>query len=86
MSCVLVSRTIFRFVWKVSRLLILILPVIGLVFSVPWFFHGDSGERFLGLPSWVVYALLAAAGYALMVAVLIGCCWNVSAGTEENDE
>lgn len=86
MSCVLVSRTIFRFVWKVSRLLILILPVIGLVFSVPWFFNEDSGERFLGLPSWVVYALLVASGYALLVAFLIGRFWDVSAGPQEEDE
>ena len=69
-----------------SRLLILILPVIGLVFSVPWFFNEDSGERFLGFPSWVVYALLVAAGYALLVAFLIGRFWDVSAGPQEEDE
>ncbi|MCH2061894.1 MAG: hypothetical protein MK183_14820 [Verrucomicrobiales bacterium] len=69
-----------------SRLLILLLPVFGLVFSVPWFFSGDSGERFLGFPSWVVYALLAAAAYALVVAVLIGRFWDVSAGSQEDDE
>ncbi|MCP4846681.1 MAG: hypothetical protein GY899_01890 [Verrucomicrobiaceae bacterium] len=66
--------------------MILLLPVFGLAFAVPWFFTGDSGVRFLGLPSWVVYALSAAALYALLVAVLIGCCWNVSAGTEEDNE
>jgi hypothetical protein len=66
--------------------MILVLPIVGLVFSAPWFFTGDSGERFLGFPSWVVYALFAAAAYAVVVAVLIGCCWDVSAGTEEDDE
>jgi len=70
----------------VRRFIILVLPILGLVGSVPWLFTGDSGERFLGFPSWVVYALAAAAVYALVVAVLIGCCWDVSAGTEEDDE
>ena len=69
-----------------SRLLILLLPVFGLVFSVPWFFSGDSGERFLGFPPWVLYALAAAAAYAAVVAILIGRYWEVSAGTEEDDE
>lgn len=69
-----------------SRLLILILPVIGLAFSVPWFFNEDSGERFLGLPSWVGYALLGASGYALLVAFLIGRFWDVSAGHQEEDD
>jgi hypothetical protein len=84
-TSVLVSTGILRFVWQVSRLLILVLPIFGLVFSVPWFFTGDAGERFFGFPSWVVYALLAAAVYAVVVAVLIGFCWDVSAGPEEDD-
>lgn len=86
LTSALVSTGIIRLVCQVPRLLVLVLPVFCLVFSVPWFFTGDSGVRFLGLPSWVVYALCAAAVYALVVAVLIGCCWNVSAGAEEDDE
>lgn len=86
MTSALVSTGILRFVWQVPRLLILVLPILGLGFSVPWLFTGDSGERFLGFPLWVVYALAAAAVYALVVAVLIGCCWDVSAGPKEDDE
>ena len=83
---VLVSTGILRFAWQVRRLFILVLPILGLGLSVPWLFTGDSGERFLGFPLWVVYALAVAAVYALAVAVLIGCCWDVSAGPEDDDE
>jgi hypothetical protein len=86
LTSALVSTGIIRLVCQVPRLLVLVLPVFCLVFSVPWFFTGDTGERFLGFPSWVVYALAVAAVYAVVVAVLIGFCWDVSAGPEDDDE
>ena len=67
------------------RAIIPSLPLIALVFSVPWPFTGASDWRFLGLPVWAAYAIGMAALFALLMAVLIGRCWELSAGDEHDD-
>ncbi|MFT4640258.1 MAG: hypothetical protein ACI8T1_003585 [Verrucomicrobiales bacterium] len=67
------------------RAIILSLPLFALVFCVPWAFTEASDLRFLGLPLWAVYALGTATLFAVLVAVLIGCCWNHVAGGDHDD-
>ena len=39
----------------------------------------------LGLPHWVAFSLLGAACFALLMAVLIGSGWELSAGKHDDD-
>ncbi len=69
----------------VRRVLVLLLPLALLALSVPWPFVADSGRRLLGLPVWAVYSLAMAALFAITVAVMIGRCWELSAGGDDDD-
>ena len=68
------------------RALILCLPLVVLVVGVPWYFTESSDWRLFGLPAWVVFSIGAAFVFACVVAVLIGRCWELSAGSDEGDE
>ena len=67
-----------------KRLFYLLLPIVFLVISVPWGFVKNSGKVLFGLPDWVIYSLIGSASFATLMAFLIGFCWNISAG-ENND-
>ena len=68
-----------------KRLLILVLPIIFLFLSVPWYFVEYSSARLFGLPFWFIYAIAGSISFAVLMAVLIGRYWEVSARPEDND-
>ena len=39
----------------------------------------------LGLPHWVAFSLMGAACFALLMAILIGFGWELSAGKHDDD-
>jgi len=75
----------FELQLKVKRLFYLLLPLAFIIISVPWFFSKTSEKMILGLPHWVAFSLLGAACFALLMAVLIGFCWELSAGKHDDD-
>lgn len=75
-----------RFPEGVRRIVILILPLLALVATVPWWFGSDDGSRLFGLPGWAVYSLVAAAAFAVVLATLLGRCWELSAGSDDDDD
>ena len=75
----------FELQTKVKRLFYLLLPLAFIIISVPWFFSKTSEKMILGLPHWVGFSLLGAACFALLMAVLIGFGWELSAGKHDDD-
>ena len=69
-----------------KRLLILVLPIIFLFLAVPWYFVEPSPGRLFGLPFWFIYAIAGSVSFAILMAVLIGRYWEVSARSEDNDD
>ena len=67
-----------------KRLFYLLLPLIFLTISVPWFFVDTSDKKILGFPHWVAFSILGAFCFAVLMATLIGFFWEVSA--RENDD
>lgn len=68
------------------RALILLLPPSALALSVPWWWSAGGGAgRVLGFPAWGAYAIAAAVGYAVLVAVLVGRYWDLSACGDGRD-
>ena len=70
---------------KVKRLSYLLLPLAFIIISIPWFFSKTSENMILGLPHWVAFSLLGAACFALLMAILIGFGWELSAGKQDDD-
>ena len=70
---------------KVKRLFYILLPLHLILISVPWFFSKTSENMILGLPHWVAFSLLGAACFALLMAILIGFGWELSAGKYDDD-
>lgn len=70
---------------KVKRLFYILLPLAFIIISVPWFFSKTSENMILGLPHWVAFSLLGAACFALLMAILIGIGWELSAGKHDDD-
>ena len=68
-----------------KRLFFLLLPLVFIIISVPWFFSKTSENMILGLPYWVAFSLLGAACFALLMAILIGFGWELSAGKHDDD-
>jgi hypothetical protein len=68
------------------RALILLLPLAALFPCVPWWFSEANGDRILGFPVWGAYAIGAAAGFAALVAVLVGRYWEMSASGDGLDD
>lgn len=64
--------------------------LLALFFTVPWFFM-PSGEKevpliLLGFPTWALYAVVASALYACFMAYCLGRHWDLSAGSDEDQE
>ena len=70
----------------VKRLLVLLLPIIFLFLAVPWYFVESSTDRLFGMPFWFIYSLGGSLSLAVLMAVLIGRYWEVSARSEDNDD
>ncbi|HIL55465.1 MAG TPA: hypothetical protein EYG40_10575 [Verrucomicrobia bacterium] len=70
----------------VKRLLVLLLPIVFLFLAVPWYFVESSTDRLFGMPSWFIYAIACSISFAVLMAVLIGRYWEVSARSEDNDD
>ena len=56
-----------------------------IIISDPWLFSKNSESMILGLPNWVAFSLLGAAYFALLMAILIGFGWDLSAGKHDDD-
>ncbi|MEM0896287.1 MAG: hypothetical protein AAGJ79_05315 [Verrucomicrobiota bacterium] len=65
----------------------LILSLVLMVLSVPWWFTGGEEAVFLGMPEWAVFAVAGGIVYACAVAWLMGAEWRREGerGTEEDD-
>jgi hypothetical protein len=53
---------------------------IALFLTVPWWFHGLS-NKWLNLPDWGLYAMIAAIIYSILLAFMIQKYWK----TEEDE-
>jgi uncharacterized membrane protein len=70
----------------VKRLLVLLSPLVFLFLAVPWCFVEPSSVRLFGIPFWFIYAIAGSISFAILMAVLIGCYWEISARSEEDDQ
>jgi energy-coupling factor transporter transmembrane protein EcfT len=68
-----------------KRVFYLLLPIVFLVISVPWFFVNKNEKTLFGMPDWVIYSLIAAASFAILMTILIGFFWNISSGESDDD-
>ncbi|MAB59317.1 MAG: hypothetical protein CMO46_02095 [Verrucomicrobiales bacterium] len=68
-----------------KRVFYLLLPIVFLVISVPWFFVKNNENRLFGMPDWVIYSLIGAASFAILMTILIGFFWNISSGESDDD-
>ena len=59
----------------------IILSWVILIFTVPWVFF-ENTPKLIGLPSWALYAIIAAAVYSIILFIVIEKTWQ----EEENDE
>ena len=69
-----------------KRLLVLLSPIVFLLLTVPWCFVEPSSDRLFGMPSWFIFAMGGSIIFAVLMAVLIGRYWEVSARSEDNDD
>lgn len=69
-----------------KRLLVLLSPIVFLLLTVPWCFVEPSSDRLFGMPIWFIYAIAGSISFAILMAVLIGFYWEVSARSEDNDD
>ena len=51
-----------------------------LVLTVPWWFF-DKSEAILGLPAWVLYSIIAAIVFSVVLSAVVQIYWP-----KENDE
>ena len=59
------------------------LILLAMSLAVPWFFSAEAEPDSETLPGWVVYAIAAAAAYALVVAICIQFFWGASANDDD---
>ena len=52
----------------------ILLSLIILVLTVPWFFS-EGNIRLAGMPSWALYAVVAAVVYSIILSVVIEKTW-----------
>ncbi|MEM9481918.1 MAG: hypothetical protein AAGA58_19885 [Verrucomicrobiota bacterium] len=64
----------------------LILSLVLMVLSVPWWFTGGEGPVFLGMPGWAVFAVAGGIAYACAVAWLMGAQWKQEGESETEEE
>lgn len=61
-------------------------PLILLQPLVPWWYSGYTAAGFGGIPNWALYSVLACAGYAIVVAWMLGRYWDEQAEAEPASE
>ena len=52
----------------------ILLSLIALVLTVPWFFS-EGNIRLVGMPTWALYAVVAAVVYSIILSVVIEKTW-----------
>ena len=52
----------------------ILLSLIALVLTVPWFFS-EGNTRLVGMPTWALYAVVAAVVYSIILSVVIEKTW-----------
>ena len=52
----------------------ILLSLIVLVLTVPWFFS-EGNIRLAGMPTWALYAVVAAVVYSIILSVIIEKTW-----------
>ena len=52
----------------------ILLSLIVLVLTVPWFFS-EGNSRLGGMPTWALYAVVAAVVYSIILSVVIEKTW-----------
>ena len=52
----------------------ILLSLIVLVLTVPWFFS-EGNIRLAGMPTWALYAVVAAVVYSIILSVVIEKTW-----------
>ena len=52
----------------------ILLSLIVLVLTVPWFFS-EGNTRLVGMPTWALYAVVAAVVYSIILSVVIEKTW-----------
>ena len=52
----------------------ILLSLIALVLTVPWFFS-EGNIRLAGMPTWALYAVVAAVVYSIILSVVIEKTW-----------
>ena len=52
----------------------MLLSLIALVLTVPWFFS-EANIRLVGMPTWALYAVVAAVVYSIILFIVIEKTW-----------
>ena len=52
----------------------ILLSLIALVLTVPWFFS-EGNIRLVGMPTWALYAVVAAVVYSIILFIFIEKTW-----------
>ena len=52
----------------------ILLSLIALVLTVPWFFS-EANIRLVGMPTWALYAVVAAVVYSIILFIVIEKTW-----------
>ena len=52
----------------------ILLSLIALVLTVPWFFS-EGNTRLVGMPTWALYAVVAAVVYSIILFIVIEKTW-----------
>ena len=56
--------------------LLLVIPLVLLIFTVPWFFFSPNPGHVGGIPSWAIYSIIATAVYSLCLVIFLGRFWQ----------
>ena len=63
-----------------KRRTIILILLLFLPLTVPWWFINGKAGSFLGLPVWALYGLLATIIYAILVAWMMATQWKTLGG------
>jgi hypothetical protein len=59
--------------------------LVGLFFTIPWFFFDGESKAVAGMPVWAFYSLFFTFTYACFIFILVKKYWGTSAGNSPEE-